>query len=281
MMGFLSDPFRQAKSSAFKNGLLRRHSVDNLNVNYYNELGFALQLGWGLVSPFYAKESLCSFSEIFFEGEYESVFAEIGLPGRWLDLGCHYGYFSLYVAWLRARAGLGHPFQALLVDADQRVLPALHQLIIQNNWQEQVVYLYGAIAQGSGCVSFCQQPFMSSKLDDLSLRVDRVQGKSNSVPIIDQNAILASMPPSYDLVKIDVEGGEYDFLMYYDTIIEESKNLLIEWHSWHRGGGSAEQIRSLIESKGFRLVRVIREPLKPSSDNPQNHCAGVFLFTKA
>lgn len=278
-MNFLLDPFRAAKSNAFQNRLLRRHSVDHLKQYFYHELGFSLQLGFGIVTPFYASQSLCSFSEIFFEGEYESVFSEISLPDRWVDLGCHYGYFSLYLAWLRAKAGL-HSFQALLVDADQRVMPALNELVLQNNWQEQVVYLYGAIAEGSGYVRFREHSFMSSMLDDLSLRVDNIQRKSYSVPIIDQNVILATMPPPYDLLKIDVEGGEYDFLTNYGKVLDNSKSLLIEWHSWHRGGGSAEQIKSLAESKGFKLVRVIREPSKPSADTIQTHFAGVFLFVR-
>jgi FkbM family methyltransferase len=278
-MRFFTDTFRVVKSSTFKNPLLRRQSLFHLKQHYYHELGFSLQLGWGFVSPFYASESLCSFSEIFFEGEYESVFSEISLPDRWLDLGCHYGYFSLYVAWLRAKAGLLHPFQALLVDADHRVLPALHELISQNNLQKQFLYLHGAIAEGSGSVGFREQSFMSSMLDDLN--VEEVHGTAQSVPIVDQNAILALMPPPYDLLKVDVEGGEYDFLTSYGTILDQSTNLVVEWHSWHRGGGSAEQIKSLAESRGFRFVRVIREPVISLGDSQQTQCAGVFLFTKS
>jgi hypothetical protein len=98
------------------------------------------------------------------------------------------------------------------------------------------------------------------------------------VPIIDQETILQVIAPPYDLVKIDVEGGEYDFLAAYDKILQSTSYLVIEWHSWHRGGGSGEQILKLAQDCGFSLVRVVQEPKFCGSSNSDQ--VGVFLLKK-
>jgi len=266
------------KTSIFEFKPLRRRAIFHLKAHYYNELENWLDLGWGIRCPFYSPESSCSFSEIFFEGEYEPLLAIIDLPGRWIDLGCHYGFFTLYFAWLRAKKGLAQPFHALLVDADERVLPGVNILVNGNHWQQQIKVMHGAIAEGSGCVSFHEQAFMSSVLDGLG--VEEPSSQRKSVPIIDQQTILSTLDPPYDLVKIDIEGGEYDFLLHYDQVLEQAKHLVLEWHSWHRGGGSSEQIRALAESKGFQLRKVVLHPTE-CSGSLQGQRVGVFLFSRA
>jgi hypothetical protein len=96
-------------------------------------------------------------------------------------------------------------------------------------------------------------------------------------PIIDSTTIMASLPPPYDLIKLDVEGGEFEFLVHYKDVLREAKHVVIEWHSWHRGGGSAAQIQQLAEEQGFQLLRVIQPP-KPCQGTLAGHQVGVLLF---
>jgi hypothetical protein len=73
-----------------------------------------------------------------------------------------------------------------------------------------------------------------------------------------------------------VEGGEYDFLLSYDKVLCETQYLVVEWHSWHRGGGSSAQILQMAESRGFSLLRVIQEPQE--CEGSSNRQVGVYLL---
>lgn len=277
-MNFFKNHASHLRDRLFRNPAFRATALFHLKTYYYPELQFTQELGWGYRCPFFHPEAQCSFSEIFFEGEYEPVFAEIGLPDRWLDLGCHYGYFTLYTAWLRAKRGRQIPFFALLVDADRRVKPGVEALLDVNQIGSQAAFVHGAIAEGTGSISFHENAFMSSALDGLGL--ENSDSLPTIVPIIDSTTIKATLPPPYDLIKLDVEGGEFEFLVHYKDVLREAKHVVIEWHSWHRGGGSAAQIQQLAEEQGFQLLRVIQPP-KPCQGTLAGHQVGVFLFGRA
>ena len=276
IQNFLKDSATKTFAKLFEFTLFRQKALFHIKTYFYNELDIAVQLGFGFSCPIHHPSANCSFTEIFFEGEYDSVFSEIPLPDRWLDLGCHYGFFSLYVAWLRAKCGMVEPFSALLVDADSRVEAGVNSLFSLNHFGSQANFLNGAIAEGSGSIGFHEQDFMSSLLSDLDPKDST--SASRKVPIIDQNAILQIIPPPYDLIKIDVEGGEYDFLLAYDKILQSASYLVIEWHSWHRGGGSGDQILKLAHDCGFSLLKTIQEPKYCGSSMTDQ--VGVFLLKR-
>ena len=54
--------------------------------------------------------------------------------------------------------------------------------------------------------------------------------------------LMENLEPPYDLIKCDIEGSEWEFLNNYESLIKKSKYLLLEWHSWHEGGGGFPQI---------------------------------------
>ncbi|MEB3207661.1 MAG: FkbM family methyltransferase [Synechococcus sp.] len=255
---------------------IRRRLTFFLRQYYFNELGFKINIGRGLVCPVFHPSATCSLEEIFFENEYQSAFQEINLPNKWLDLGCHYGYFSLYLAWLHAGANPNsRPYRAFLIDADSRVGRGIADLIKLNNLDANISYMHGAISEGSGSVSFKENLVMSSSLSTLD---ESSEGVLINVPITDQTSIMRHLAPPYDLVKIDVEGAEYDFLLSYKDILSSTSALIIEWHSWHRGGGSQLQIQDMVESYGFRLQKVLQPPKSCSPSGRES--VGVLLFTR-
>ena len=255
---------------------IRRRLTFFLRQYYFNELGFKINIGRGLVCPVFHPSAIYSLEEIFFENEYQSAFQEINLPNKWLDLGCHYGYFSLYLAWLHAVANSNsRPYRAFLIDADSRVGRGIADLINLNNLDANISYMHGAVSEGAGSVSFKGNLVMSSSLSALD---ESSEGVLIKVPIADQTLIMRHLAPPYDLVKIDVEGAEYDFLLSYKDIISSTSALIIEWHSWHRGGGSQLQIQSMVESYGFQLQKVLQPPKSCSPSGRES--VGVLLFTR-
>jgi FkbM family methyltransferase len=268
---------RLAFSRLFDYKPFRDKVIFHLRQYYYPELQFTIDLGFGLSCPIHDFSASYSFTEIFFENEYKPVFELIPLPIRWLDLGCHYGFFSLYVSWLWKQSRNSTSIRGLLVDADSRVSLGVSSLINRNSLQENLIFMYGAIASGSGHVSFNESEVMSSSLS--SLLDNHTSITSSSVPIIDQHSLISHLSPPYDLVKIDTEGGEFDFFLSYDLILSQTTHLVVEWHSWHRGGGSAQQIIDLANGYGFSLLKEIQPP-KPCGTPGSGQQVGVFLFSK-
>ena len=77
-----------------------------------------------------------------------------------------------------------------------------------------------------------------------------------SVPVVKIKEITEILPPPYDLIKLDIEGGGVAiFLNFYNELLKETHYLLLEWHSWHSGGGGVEQIREKIYSLGFKILK--------------------------
>ncbi len=254
-------------------GPIRRRILFALRQWHYKEMGVLIPVGQGLSCPIVKRDYWHSFEEIFFTDEYRPVFDTIPLPGRWLDIGCHAGFFSLFVVQQRRKAGLPGPGSALLIDGDARVIDSIREIQAQNPAAGKAFdFLHGAIAKSGDTVEFEEEVAMSS-----ALAQPGQAGKTRRlVPVALPEQITARLAPPYDLVKIDVEGAEHDFLSRYQGVLEKSKHLLLEWHSWHFGGGGLPAIQDAAAKAGFREVKVI-VPAHPTPPGSDRSC-GVILY---
>lgn len=246
---------------------LRRRLIFYLKQKYFQEFGFEITLGQGLVAPIPYKDSYDSFSEIFIQQEYAKILKNIPLQHKWIDIGCHMGYFSL---WMENRRKLKcqNKSEVLLIDADKRTEFAIGNLIKRNgirNW----TYQQGVIGSGKE-INFYQKDYMAST----TLKSNGVH--PCKVRVLQQNSIEELLPGPYGMIKIDIEGSEWEFLNNYDSLIKKTNYLLIEWHSWHNGGGGKEQIACKVESLGFRIIN----DAENVESEPTNLKAGLILAEK-
>jgi FkbM family methyltransferase len=255
---------------------IRRRLIFDVRQYYYAELENQIPLGNGLSCPLAFLDAWSSFSEIFVEGEYAPAFDRVPLPERWLDLGCHAGFFSLYVAWQRAQAGL-RPGTALLVDADSRMAAAVARLVERNNLSSHFRFLQGAIAPGSGHLDFRERGHMSSSISDG--RGTFEDGTRTRVSVLTPHALTQTFPPPYDLVKVDIEGAEYDFATNYDAVLEATRAVLIEWHS---AGDETLQVAKLcaeLHRRGFGPPIEVRA--KRQTNTVETTSTGLLLFIRS
>jgi FkbM family methyltransferase len=238
---------------ALKNEWLRRKIVYELRKDFFCDFEMSIPLGEGLSCPLFRHDYVHSFSEIFVAGEYGGLLREIPLPRRWIDLGCHAGFFSLHMAWQCRRLG-SIDFSALLLDADPRVAEGVLRLIELNALQNQFRFIGGMIGQGSGSKPFGLREVMGS-----SANLDTHAGEVARVPVIASDEIRKVFPPPWDLVKVDIEGGEFDLLENYGSVLAGARHLLIEWHSWDALGSGENRIREALAAREFRLEKVLQE----------------------
>ncbi len=252
---------------------LRNRLAFEIRQHHYDELTIQVPLGHGLACPVVNQEHWYSFGEIFVEGEYGPALEEMPLPARWLDLGCHAGYFTLWMLWQRLRQNQNLDVQALLIDGDPRVAASVQRIIENHQLQGRLIFRHGAISASQGELSFAIRDYMASSVSCLG-------GASKTVvrvPILDARQLLQSLPPPYDLVKIDLEGSEFDFLQAYKPVLEQTPYLVMEWHSWHQGGGGAAQLIDLARAQGFEKIRDVlpAHPVRVGSDKGE---CGLWLL---
>jgi FkbM family methyltransferase len=228
----------------------RKRAVFELVRTYYADLNVVVPLFHGIKCPIVSQEHWVSYENVFAEKEYDDLLKIIPLPGTWLDLGCHAGHFSLLLASHWAEKGDRANWRGLLVDPDSRVQASIRQITACNGFTpQQMVFLPGAISATGEDLVFSENLYMTSEIASRESK-----GVRRVVRCVRQEDILNRMEPPYDLIKLDIEGAEYDFFLSYDLILSKTKYLLFEWHSWHRGGGGKAQLVGLAEQSGFRFL---------------------------
>ena len=194
-------------------------------------------------------------------------------PVRWIDLGAFAGFFSAWLLWTRNRLKLsGSPCEALLIDADEKRASFIEELLRINNLSGAFHFRHGSIATGSGTCKFVHMPYMNSALASIAGPAEELF----DVPILTASEIMSTFPPPYDLVKVDIEGAEYELFQNYRDLLSHSEHLLLEWHSWHSGGGGRGQLEDLAAEVGFRRVAEL-QPVRGVAARQ----TGVILFRRA
>ena len=233
-------------SLLLKSSLLRKSILTNLKSNYFNELGLSFPLDNGYWAHLMENDSYNSFSEIFIQQEYKDFLPKGNLL-KVIDLGANYGYFSL---WLQSKIA-SDEFRSLLIEPSLLCRRSLDNLIAQSILTDRFKYIQGAIGRPTDSkVNFFERPFMAGSSFELSDKEN-----SYSVNILKVEEFLQALPPPYDLIKCDIEGSEWDFIEHYPEILQNSKYLLMEWHSWHNGGGSLTQITEKLKELGFSILK--------------------------
>lgn len=231
---------------------LRQKLAFELRHFHFHAVHVEVPIGQGLKCPILHPDYWHSFQEILIGHEYTPIFDHIPAPTRWLDVGCHAGFFSLWMELERRRRGINGEPSALLVDADSRVQKSVDLICRINGLNFE--FMHRAIGKGDE-LRFEEKEVMSSAAGP--------GGKPVKVARADE------FRGRFDLVKVDIEGAELDFLQNYKDILKRSRHLVLEWHSW---SDALSEIRNA--AYGFREVAEIA----PARDIGGGRSCGVILF---
>ncbi len=230
---------------------VRKRLLFHLKQNFFHELAFSIPVKSGYRADLLESDSHDSFSEIFIQLEYEDFLPNINF-NKILDLGANYGYFSLWIQTINPDIKIS----SLMIESSTNCRRSLNSLIEQKDLKDRYKYIFGAIANPSKkTIDFFDRPYMAS-----STFKSNIHEISTKVCITTAEEISDMLPPPYDLIKCDIEGSEWDFLTYYPDILRKTQYLLLEWHSWHDGGGGLDQIIKRLQALQFNIEK---------SSNPQ------------
>jgi FkbM family methyltransferase len=159
------------------------------------------------------------FSEVFIAGEYDpppavaSRLAQLGRPPRILDLGANIGLFA---AACRERWPGTH---VVSVEPDPENLEILRRTAADT---DEIEVIAACAGDRDGSVRFVAGQFAESHVaDDDTAAEDTIE-----VPCVDALRLATAA----DLVKIDIEGSEWEILADPRFASIDAQVLVMEWH---------------------------------------------------
>lgn len=155
-----------------------------------------------------------------YEFDKQKAFAQICEPGHVVyDIGANVGFYSLLAAQLIGRDGHVYAFEPL-----PRNLEYLHRHMTLNHFEKRVTIQDMAISNET-CVSHFAEG-ISHEMGRLSEK----GGIEVHVNSLDRLLVELNLRPP-DLIKIDVEGGEYEVLLGAEaTLRDYSPTLFLATH---------------------------------------------------
>ena len=250
-------------SNLLKIPTFRRAMLAHLRLDYFHEFHHSIPLGNNYWAHLWENDAYDSFSEIFIQQEYLDFIPTEPLTTI-LDLGAHYGYFSL---WLQSKRPQDE-INSIMVEPSQRCQRSLEKLAQYPKLENRFQYLQAAVGNPEHeNTRFFDRPFMGGSLFGSSST-----DHTYNVKTLDLSEKKDFQEKSFDLVKCDLEGAEWNFIIHYSTLLKKSKFLVMEWHSWHPGGGGFQQIENQLINYGFEIMK------KSSSQNAIGRDGEVGLF---
>lgn len=202
-------------------------------------------------------ETLLLADEIFSRNVYLKAID----PARvktFADLGCNVGFFAVLLAELTGRKDLA----GLMIDANPEMVEEARWHVAENKLGK-VTPVFGLVgSQGGGeSVDFYLLP---SNLGSSQFAVyepgkpPKGEWKKIRVPRVDIEAVWLKNCGDVrcDVLKIDIEGSEKDFLQSEKKFLRRVDTVIIEWHKWI---ATRETVEAQLNEQGFILVEVLEE----------------------
>jgi FkbM family methyltransferase len=194
-----------------------------------------------------SKFQVNSLQDVFCHPFYWQLFGWLpSAPKLVVDLGAHCGHFSMLAdVCFRAERGGARP-EYVLVEPNPELVAVIstnlrRSRLCPNHSVSQG--LVGAFRQGSDTLWVCPQNFLSASLH-------RERGtRAIQVDYLDLDALVGNR--AIDLLKVDIEGAEYEFARAYPDLLRRAKAMVIEIHD--QPEKRVEAIHRAFEEAGLQL----------------------------
>jgi FkbM family methyltransferase len=220
--------------------------LTHLRLDYFHEFNHSIPLENNYWANLWENDAYDSFSEIFIQQEYADFIPDEPITNI-LDLGAHYGYFSL---WLQSKRPQDE-IHSVMVEPSRSCQRSLEKMVQYPKLDARFQYLQAAVGNPKEKnTQFFERPFMGG-----SLFTSSPEDFGYEVKTLSLSAEPNLQKQSFDLIKCDLEGAEWDFLIHYSSLLKNSKFLVMEWHTWHSGDGGFSQIEKKLADLGFQIIK--------------------------
>jgi FkbM family methyltransferase len=212
--------------------------------------------GSGLVYRARYLESLTLANELFARPSYQRALA--GPPIRtFADIGSNVGYFGCLLAHTQGTKQIA----GVMIDANAEMIEESSWHCRENGLAD-IHPVYGVVGfpEGQKSATFHLNPANISSSTKTFFPDRPLKGKERTVEVgcLSIEAVWKERMADArcDLLKVDIEGGEGDFLRNCGVFLARVDRVLLEWHKWHC---SFEEIRGLLEQGGLSQIEVLEE----------------------
>jgi len=213
-------------------------------------------------------ESFLIADEIFDRGIYKEAFEDLDVK-TFLDLGSNVGYFPLYAAEITHDKDL----IGIAVDGNAEMARETRWHAEHNHLGKTKV-MHGVVgypADVKEATFFVNASNVASSAQPVLNPNVPAKGESQAVKVPAVNLLEEWKKIAGDkrinLLKLDVEGFECDFIKNSKDVLAITDRLVIEWHKWIT---TKDEVAGLLSDLGFVMRKVI-------SEDP--HC-GVAIFDR-
>ncbi len=201
-----------------------------------------------------SKYDISSFYDVFCHPFYWQVFKYLDqskLPALVIDCGAHCGHFTiLSEVCIRTKSADANT-RYILVEPNPFLIPVIEKNIKDANINSRADIQQGLLGNKSGVDTLWinNKNYLTSSLHP------QENSKAYQVNYIDLLKLVGER--KIDLMKIDIEGGEYEFIPANLQLLSQTNLLFMEIHS------ATEQIqKELYESLESVGLKMVDEPIK-------------------
>jgi len=194
-----------------------------------------------------SKYEVASFSDVFCHPFYWQVYSLISThPKLIVDCGANCGHFSLLVESCIKVKFHASETNYILIEPNPLLLKTLHSTLEYAGIKQRCVVKQGLLGktQGEDYLWINDKNYLSSGL------FKSPNTKRFKISYFDLAKIIGNQV--VDLMKIDIEGGEYDFVRFNLSLFQQVNCLFMEIHQMARE--SQNDLISSLESLGFHLL---------------------------
>ncbi len=213
-----------------------------------------LQVGKGNLSV-RGKHEIASCRDVFLSSNYWRLFEHLSdSPKLIVDLGAHCGHFSILCNICILERFGEDKAEYILVEALPSLVRRITRLVDEVGLLAQSTIIQGLVGRKSGraCLHYDSRNLLASRVD-----VNEPVAGGRLLNYVDLDSVIPEHR-QIDILKIDIEGSEYELFENYASIFRRAKIVLIEIH------GTMEkraEIECRFEQAGMRNISppIIRE----------------------
>jgi FkbM family methyltransferase len=165
-------------------------------------------------------------------------------PVNIIDCGAACGYFSLLMEHLQRAGVFEWHTNFILVEPAAFNIAKLKDHFGQKGFEGRVQIYENIVGLKSGSVVFKESsnmPFGGSVKHDRTGTISQTKSYLNLSPLLQEKCLL----------KIDIEGSEYDFFREYAHDLGQVEALIVDWHKEHE---KDDEHLTILANAGFEVV---------------------------
>jgi FkbM family methyltransferase len=180
---------------------------------------------------------VASLRDVFLSAHYWRLYDHLDSePKVVVDFGAHCGHFIALMHLIITERFGRDMATYVAVEANPMLMPLIRQTVADLNLQSQTTIFHGALGRREGTINL---QINSHNLLAASVTSNRSGARHVTVPYLDPRTLLEQRS-IIDVLKIDIEGSEYELWHHCPEVFRAAKHIVMELH------GSVQSVETLL-----------------------------------